>query len=431
MLGVRDGAASVPSLITGFHDFRHMERCPGRPYNAGEMTRPRPDTVFRIGGLIGCGIIALPHVARLLAGEAPEAIRGLTGASVLLAGGQAAMAVLFGVAFWRNTSEGASGPPRRLTLALLAGQVLVGLNVSDYFFLIAAEVPFVFAPGRALLWLTGQLAAFVALVVAAAAAGDQVAIPEMAGMPAALAVPVTIVYLAGWQFFAFSVGYLAASEQRSRRELQQRARELLATQQMLADSSRVAERAQIARELHDTLGHSLTVLNVNLELARHLVQGPALDAVTKGQTVARMLLADIREVVHTMADHRTIDLRGALITLTSGSHSPEIHLTMSDGLRIADPARAHAVFRCVQEAITNAMRHARARHLWITVTEVDHGIELHIADDGRGPSVLVPGHGLNGMRERLEAADGWLTVHTGPGGGLALHAWVPGVKEPS
>lgn len=396
-----------------------------------EMTRPRPDTVFRIGGLIGCGIIALPHVTRLLAGESPESVRGLAGASVLLAGGQAVMAALFAVAFWRNTSEGASRQPRRLTLALLAGQVLVGLNVSDYFFLIAAEVPFIFAPGRAVLWLAGQLAAFVALVVGAAAAGDQVAIPEMTGMPAALAVPVTIVYLAGWQFFAFSVGYLAASEQRSRRELQQRARELLATQQMLADSSRVAERAQIARELHDTLGHSLAVLNVNLELARHLTDGPALDAVTKGQTVARMLLADVREVVHTMADHRSIDLRGALMTLTAGSHSPEIHLAMPEGLRIADAARAHAVFRCVQEAITNAMRHARARHLWITVTEVDDGIGLHIADDGRGPGVLVPGHGLNGMRERLEAADGWLTVQTAPGRGLALHAWVPALKEPS
>src|SRR6185436_21028322 len=100
---------------------------------------------------------------------------------------------------------------------------------------------------------------------------------------------------------------LAASEQRSRRDLQQRARELLATQQMLADSSRVAERTQISRELHDTLGHSLTVLSVNLELASHLTDGRAAEAVTKAQTVARMLLADVREVVHSLGDDRTID----------------------------------------------------------------------------------------------------------------------------
>ena len=244
-----------------------------------------------------------------------------------------------------------------------------------------------------------------------------------------LAVSVSIVYLAGWQVFAFSVGYLASSERLARWHLQQRSRELLATQQMLTDSSRVAERAQISRELHDTLGHSLTVLNVNLELASHLTDGRAAEAVTKAQTVARMLLADVREVVHTLSEERRIDLRGALTTLAAGAHSPAVHLTLPDDLIVEDPSKAHAIFRCVQEAITNAVRHGRARNLWVSATQSPAGLDVRISDDGQGGAAVKPGHGLRGMRERLEDVGGWLKVQAAPGQGFTIEAWVPTPKE--
>jgi signal transduction histidine kinase len=198
---------------------------------------------------------------------------------------------------------------------------------------------------------------------------------------------------------------------------------------MLADSSRIAERAQISRELHDTLGHTLTVLNVNLELASHLTDGRAAEAVTKAQTVARMLLADVREVVHSLADERIVDLRGALTTLVSDAHSPAIHLSMPDGLHVDDPSKAHVVFRCVQEAITNAARHARARNLWIRVTQSLDGLDVCISDDGQGDAVVKPGRGLRGMRERLEEVGGSLKLQAVPGHGFIVEAWVPTLKE--
>jgi signal transduction histidine kinase len=412
----------------------------GGAYNLA-MTLPRPATLFRIGVVIGCGIIALPYVTRTLAGDASDVLRqagiddlsriGVTGARILLAVVPAVLAALFGWAFWLNTQPEVASRARTGTSGLLALQVVIALNVSDYFFLVAAQAPFLFAPRGALLWLGGQLAVFAALVVVIALSGEQVAIPEMAGTPPSLAIPVTIVYLAGWQVFAFSVGYLAASEQRLRRGLEQRARELLATQQMLADSSRIAERAQISRELHDTIGHSLTVLNVNLELASHLTDGRAAEAVSKAQMVARMLLADVREVVHSVADERMIDLRGALITLVDGAHSPDIHLSLPERLHVDDPAKAHAVFRCVQEATTNAMRHARARNLWIDMTQTLDGLSVRVSDDGQGGSAVTPGHGLKGLHERLAEVGGWLKVHATPGRGFTLDAWVPLPKEPS
>ena len=187
---------------------------------------------------------------------------------------------------------------------------------------------------------------------------------------------------------------------------------------MLAESSRAAERAQISRELHDTLGHSLTVLNVNLELASHLTNGRAAEAVTAAQTVTRMLLADVREVVHSLGDVRPIDLPSALATLVAGATAPVIHLSLPENLAVGDPSKAHVVFRCVQEAITNAVKHARARNLWIQLTQSADGLDVHIADDGQGGTAVQPGHGLKGMRERLEAAGGWLKVHAAPGRGF-------------
>ena len=131
-----------------------------------------------------------------------------------------ATAALFAGAFWLNTRPDAFDRPQRRAVALLIFQALIALaGLSDYFFIVAAQAPFVFAPFGALVWLGGQIVLLSGVVVAFAMAGADVIIPEMAGTPMTLALPVTVVYLAGWQIFAFSVGYLAASERRSHREL--------------------------------------------------------------------------------------------------------------------------------------------------------------------------------------------------------------------
>jgi signal transduction histidine kinase len=171
-------------------------------------------------------------------------------------------------------------------------------------------------------------------------------------------------------------------------------------------------------------------LNLNLELASHLTEGRAAEAVTKAQTVARLLLADVRDVVHARGRDGAIDLRSALSTLVEGAFAPSVHLTVPETLAIDDPETAHAVFRCVQEAITNAVRHARASNLWIDLMHTGTRLELHIHDDGQGGPAVHVGHGLQGMRDRLESAGGQLTIETGPGDGFRLDAWLPGAKEP-
>jgi signal transduction histidine kinase len=404
------------------------------------MKVPRSETLFRLGSLIACLIVTLPEVTRPLTADITETLRKagvqdlsrihMPAVRVLLATIPALTAVLFGWALWLNTRPDAIDRGRRRAIALLVLQTAIAaLSVTGYFFIVAAQIPFVFAPFGALVWLGSQLLGVIGLVTAAALSGADVSIPEMAGAPPGVAFAVSIIYVSGWQIFAFAVGYLASSERRARLELQQRSRELLATQQMLADSSRIAERTQISRELHDTIGHSLTVLNVNLELASHLTEGRAGDAITKAQTVARMLLADVREVVHSLGDDRAIDLRGALSTLVAGSQSPIIHLSVPDDLHIDDPSKAHAIFRCIQEAITNVVRHARAHNLWIELTQSADALNVRISDDGEGRPTVQPGHGLKGMRARLEEVGGMLNVQTTPGHGFTIEAWVPVPQE--
>jgi signal transduction histidine kinase len=90
-----------------------------------------------------------------------------------------------------------------------------------------------------------------------------------------------------------------------------------------------------------------------------------------------------------------------------------------------DPLRAQVLLRCAQEMITNSVRHARARNLWIRLSEDANGIALTARDDGRGVDAVRSGNGLNGMAERLRQLGGDLEVESSPGAGFALLARVP------
>lgn len=92
---------------------------------------------------------------------------------------------------------------------------------------------------------------------------------------------------------------------------------------------------------------------------------------------------------------------------------------------MTDPGRAQVLLRCAQEVITNSVRHAEARNLWIRLRPEGDGVELRARDDGRGVDNFVPGNGLIGMSERLKALGGTLDVITAAGKGFALRATMP------
>lgn len=221
-------------------------------------------------------------------------------------------------------------------------------------------------------------------------------------------------------------------EQRLRRELTDAHVELRAATALLGESARTAERLRISRDLHDTVGHSLTVLSLELEAARHREGSAAQAHVARAGTVARELLGDVRSVVGELRT-RPADLRGALEQVVHGIPGLEVHLEVADSVEVGEEESA-AVVRAVQEIVTNTLRHAGARSLRVSVARDPDGCTvLRTQDDGHGTPRVEPGHGLRGLVERFEALGGEVRLDgqgdpAGPGpAGFTVTARVPAV----
>ena len=291
---------------------------------------------------------------------------------------------------------------------------------------------------------TGTTAATLVLVAAEApyvlsvrAAGVVVATNTMAlgviyGIATNWAQAVSVaVSLGGFQLFALATSYLALRERASSEDLARANAELLATRSLLEENTRVSERVRIARDLHDTLGHHLTALSLQLEVASRLASGQAARHVEEAHAIAKLLLSDVREVVSQMRDSSHLDLADAVRALAGGAGTLAIHLDMPGSVDVEDAAQAHALVRCVQEIITNAARHAAAHNLWIRIERRPDGIALHARDDGRGAGEVTWGNGLKGMRERFEEHAGRVEVLTRLGHGFEIHGFMPRAEAAS
>ena len=239
---------------------------------------------------------------------------------------------------------------------------------------------------------------------------------------------VNLMMTLGLMLFAYAASMLALTQLKARNEVRRVNSELRATQALLAENTRVAERVRIARELHDLVGHHLTALSLNLEVASHTSDGKTKTHVDRAGSIARLLLSDVREVVSDMRAEEQVDLREAIRELASGVPEPTIHLEIPDSLSLTDPKRAQILLRCAQEVITNAVRHARAENLWISLNADENGLRLEAVDDGRGTVELLPGNGISGMRERIKEIGGRLEIMTRPNSGFRINAWMPPEK---
>lgn len=108
------------------------------------------------------------------------------------------------------------------------------------------------------------------------------------------------------------------------------------------------------------------------------------------------------------------DVGRALEVLVAGTPGRAVHLTMPEPFVVDCAARAHCLVRCVQEILTNVLRHAAAENLWIVITRDDALITVEARDDGRGAIELRAGNGLSGMRARIEEMGGHLLIAPAP-----------------
>ncbi|MBA0446078.1 sensor histidine kinase [Stenotrophomonas maltophilia] len=301
-----------------------------------------------------------------------------------------------------------------LTVSALGVSYLSGSGLGSILMMVAAGViPWMLSARLCVLWLlVSQLAVAPVYYM-------------LLNFPLFEAVMQSLLY-GGFSMFIFVTSLVARQQTQARDEQRRLNSELRATRALLAESARVNERTRISRELHDLLGHQLTALTLNLEVAGHLAEGQALDHVKRSHALAKLLLGNVREVVSQLRETGAIDLAAALRPLTENVPSLDIQLDIEDPLNVEDPQRAHVLLRCTQEIITNAVRHAGARHLWIKVyREAPDRVVVEARDDGVGADMVNVGNGLRGMRERLQQCGGQLQVETRPGEGFRLRATVP------
>lgn len=335
--------------------------------------------------------------------------------------------IAFGVAFWFATRDLGASRTRLVRIPLLAAMNLAAVAISWFsqsglsgilLLVIAGVLPWMLSSRAATIWAVLQNASLLPVFLGLT---DEFGEPIYGWFDAVLQ---SFLYL-GFSSFTFATSVVAKDQAEAREEQRRLNSELRATRALLAESSRIAERVRIARELHDLVGHHLTVLTLNLEVASHLVSGQGQEKVRQAQSVAKLLLSDVREVVGQMREDAEIDLGAALKALTDGVPEPKVHLDLSDSLRIENPLFAHVLLRTAQELLTNCMRHAEARNFWLSLNQSKQRIELSAHDDGRGAEAITAGNGLSGMLERFQEVGGGLNWQTAPGKGFSIEAWIP------
>jgi two-component system sensor histidine kinase DesK len=236
---------------------------------------------------------------------------------------------------------------------------------------------------------------------------------------------VLIMTVPGWSRdpgnLLFSIGLATVATAAFVRLLRRNA-ELAMAREDLARLAVEQERARFARDLHDLLGHSLTVITVKAELAgRLMTRDPAKAAaeVADIERLAREALADVRA---TVAGYREVTLAVELSSARSALDAAGIAAELPGALDDVPGDRRELFGWVVREGVTNVVRHSRAHRVRVEVSRTT----VEVVDDGSGcPGTVDGGHGLEGLRERLAVVGGRLEAGPVDAGGFRLYAEVP------
>ena len=191
---------------------------------------------------------------------------------------------------------------------------------------------------------------------------------------------------------------------------------LRAAQEQVAELAAERERSRVARDVHDILGHSLTVITVKAELAGRLMDAgspAARDEVGQIEQLSRGALADVRATVH---GYRGVSISGELAAARAALESAGVAPELPGSTDQVPSDRRELAGWVVREAVTNVVRHAEASVCRVSLDSRS----VEVADDGRGPSGASSGSGLSGLRERVETAGGRMSVGRSDLGGFRV-----------
>lgn len=207
---------------------------------------------------------------------------------------------------------------------------------------------------------------------------------------------------------ALTISYRALAEEQAKRRSERLVRELEATQILLSATTKRDERLRISRNLHDILGHQLTALNLQLEVASHVSSDEKQKHIDNAKTISSNLLSNVRDTVSEFRGDTDLKLPKALESLAKDIPGLDVTLTIEWDETLANELQVEAIFRCAQEALTNTMRHSNASECEMTLSSDGHNIVLTVKDNGHIDTQIEPGNGLKGLQERAKKLDGKL-----------------------
>jgi len=236
------------------------------------------------------------------------------------------------------------------------------------------------------------------------------------------------------------LGVVIRSLREREREVAERAAELQAHREENARQAVFAERVRIARELHDVVAHHVSVMGVQAGAARRVMErhpDKAAEALNSIEASSRQAVSELHRLLdflrhageadETAPQPRLAELPDLVAQATHGGL--RVSLAIDGAPQPLSPTLELSVYRVVQEALTNARKHAGGGSATVRVSFTPGALEVEVLDDGNGSPLPGAGHhgghGLIGMRERASLHGGHLRVGPRPGGGFAVHASFP------
>jgi signal transduction histidine kinase len=243
-----------------------------------------------------------------------------------------------------------------------------------------------------------------------------------------------------WVVLGLFIRHLAdTSNERGRLivELQNAQRELELARERELELAALRERERLARDLHDTLGHSLVTLTVQLEAAQRLQTADPARVATLLAEMQKLTRSSMEDLRRSLANLRTSGLGDRPLTESLRTLCAEagkrfgatIDCQVAEGADALPPAVAEVLWRVAQEGLTNIEKHAHAHHVEVNLALPSKEVALRVSDDGAGLSRGAedkPGHyGLRGLRERVEGLGGAFTVAPAGTSGTCIEARIP------
>ncbi|NRA25260.1 MAG: hypothetical protein HRU08_12475 [Oleispira sp.] len=193
----------------------------------------------------------------------------------------------------------------------------------------------------------------------------------------------------------------ASIEVAAKNQLEMLNGELSATQQMLIKTIRQNERLRISRDLYDQAGHHLAALSINLQACSLKLGKQAPVELEQCSAITKSMLKDVRHMVSDWREDESENFIESISTMVAGIPRLQVSLDIEDDVEVKQYKQVNCLLRCIQESITNILKHSSANEVAIKIRKKQNKLQMEITDNGRSPVVIRNGNGIKGMQERL------------------------------